>query len=181
MKNALPPLASCFALVLIGFPGRSALPVGQDTTSQGTPIPMTQLGPKRSGPRSSFTNESGIWDERRMVIRDRETWFDVWKRINSPGPTRAPYPTMLPLPEIEFSRDMLLVVTMGARPAARYAIIVDAVSERAKQIEIVVRNVSPGLGCIETQSLTQPVDIVQLQKREGSIVFRDLEVVTQCK
>lgn len=116
-----------------------------------------------------------------MVIRDRETWFDVWKQIHRPGPTGDTYPTMLPMPEIDFSRAMLVVVTMGERPTGGYAIIVDGVHEHAKQIEIVVRSVSPGRGCIETQSLTQPVDIVQLPKREGSIVFRDLEVVTQCK
>jgi hypothetical protein len=178
MKGALLFL---FVLFLISVSGRSALQANQETADQGTPVPVTQLGPKRSGPRWSFTGGSGIWDRRRMVIRDRETWFDVWKRIHSPDPTHGPYPTMPPLPEIDFSREMLVVVTMGERPTGGYAIIVDGVYERAKQIEIVVRSISPGRGCMETQSLTQPVDIVQLPKREGSIVFRDLEVVTQCK
>ncbi|MBA3766557.1 MAG: protease complex subunit PrcB family protein [Acidobacteria bacterium] len=178
MNHALPSL---LVLLLIGFPARSALRASQDTTAQGTPLPITQLGPKRSGPRFSLTLGSGIWDRRRMVIRDRETWSDAWKRIHSPGPTHDPYPTMPPLPAIDFSREMLVVVTMGERPTGGYAIIVDGVYERAKQIEIVVRNISPGRGCGTTQSLTQPVDIVQLPKREGSIVFRDLEVVNECK
>ncbi len=76
---------------------------------------------------------------------------------------------------------MLLVVTMGSEPTSGYAIVVDGVYERANQLEVVVRNVSPGRSsCITFSSVTQPVDIVEIEKREGSVVFRDVDIVTDC-
>ena len=116
-----------------------------------------------------------------MVIRDREAWLDVWKRIHSPDPTHGPYSTLPPLPEIDFSREMLIVVTLGARPTGGYGIIVDAVYEQHDQLEVVVRSISPGKSCFVTQSTTQPVDIVRLAKTERSVVFRETDDVHKCK
>jgi hypothetical protein len=116
-----------------------------------------------------------------MVIRDREAWLDLWKRVHSPDPTHGPYATMPPFPEIDFSSEMLIAVTSGARPTGGYGIIVDAISQQQDQVEIVVRDVSPGKECIVTQSATQPVDIVRLPKTERSIVFREVGVVHECK
>lgn len=170
-----------FGLFLITFSAHSGAQTNQETTYQGTPVPFTQLGPKRSGPRWSFTSNSGIWDRRRMVIRDDEAWLDLWKRVHSPDPTHGPYTTLPPLPEIDFSSEMLIVVSSGARPTGGYGIIIDAIYGQQNQIEIVVRDVSPGKECIVTQSATQPVDIVRLPKTARSIVFREVGVVHECK
>ncbi len=59
----------------------SAVDLSQEVKPQGTPLAIEQLGPKRSGPRTSYAVVSGVLDRRRMVIRDRETWVDVWKQI----------------------------------------------------------------------------------------------------
>jgi hypothetical protein len=166
----------------------SAVDLSQEVKPQGTPLAIVQLGPKRSGPRTSYALVCGIWDRRRMVIRDRETWGDVWKQIYSrpisfswTGPGGERVPTVPPPPpEIDFSRNMLLVVTMGSEPNGGYAITVDGVYEHANQLEVVVRNVSPGRSCFNLQYVTQPVDIVELEKREGSVVFRDVDIVTDC-
>jgi hypothetical protein len=165
----------------------SAVNMSQEPKPEGTPLTISQLGPKRSGPRTSYSFACGIRDRRRMVIRDRETWADVWKQIYS-GPISfswvpggKPVPNVPPpLPEIDFSRNMLLVVTMGDEPSGGYDITVDGVYEHANQLEVVVRNVSPGRGCMTTQNVPQPVDIVQLEKREGSVIFRDLNIVRDC-
>src|ERR1700732_1962680 len=42
--------------------------------SQGKPVPITPMGPKRPGPRASFTTGGGIWDQLRVVVRDRDAW-----------------------------------------------------------------------------------------------------------
>jgi hypothetical protein len=51
----------------------SAVDLSQEVKPQGTPLAIVQLGPKRSGPRTSYAVVSGFRDRRRMVIRDRET------------------------------------------------------------------------------------------------------------
>ncbi|MDX6383034.1 MAG: hypothetical protein QOK48_607 [Blastocatellia bacterium] len=174
-----------FATVMVS---NSAVNQSQEVKPQGTPLAIVQLGPKRSGPRTSYAVVSGFRDRRRMVIRDRETWGDVWKQIYSgpisfswTGPGSEKVPNLPPpLPQIDFSHNMLLVVTMGSEPNGGYAIVVDGVYEHANQLEVVVRNVSPGRSCFTAQVETQPVDIVEVEKREGSVIFRDVDIVTDC-
>jgi hypothetical protein len=175
-----------FLLVTVGF-SDSAVNQSQEPKSQGTPLAFKQLGPKRSGPRTSFSVVCGILDRRRMVIRDRETLADVWKQIYSAPtsfsltPEGKSIPTLPPPPpQIDFSRSMLLIVTMGSKPTGGYAIIVDGIYEHGDQLEVVVRNVSPGRNCGTFQSMTAPVDIVELEKREGAVTFRDLDIATDC-
>jgi hypothetical protein len=182
MKGFTLPLLIVTSVVSI-----SAVDASQEVKPQGTPVPFSQLGPKRPGPRTSYINISGFSDRRRMVIRDRETWVEVWKQINSgavsfsiPGPGQKRVPNVAPFPEIDFSRDMVLVVTMGSEPNGGYWIVVDGVYEHANQLEVVVRNVSPGRNCFTTQIVTQAADIVVLPKREDSVVFRDVDIVTDC-
>ena len=173
-----------FATVMVSD---SAVDLSQEVKPQGTPLAIVQLGPKRSGPRTSYAVVSGFRDRRRMVIRDRETWGDVWKQIYSGpmsftlGPGGETVPNLPPpAPQIDFSHNMLLVVTMGSEPTGGYAIVVDGVYEHANQLEVVVRNVSPGRNCFNQQYGSQPVDIVEVEKREGSVVFRDVDIVTDC-
>ena len=173
-----------FATVMVSD---SAVDLSQEVKPQGTPLAIVQLGPKRSGPRTSYAVVSGFRDRRRMVIRDRETWGDVWKQIYSgpisfswTGPGSEKVVNLPPpLPQIDFSHNMLLVVTMGSEPNGG-EILVDGVYEHANQLEVVVRNVSPGRSCFTLQYMTQPVDIVEVEKREGSVVFRDVDIVTDC-
>jgi hypothetical protein len=173
-----------FATVMVSD---SAVDLSQEVKPQGTPLAIVQLGPKRSGPRTSYAVVSGVSDRRRMVIRDRETWVDVWKQVNNGprsftlGPGGEAVPNLPPpAPQIDFSHNMVLVVTMGSEPTGGYAIVVDGVYEHANQLEVVVRNVSPGRSCFTFQYGTQPVDIVEVEKREGSVVFRDVDTLTDC-
>jgi hypothetical protein len=170
-------LLSFFVVLLISIPGLQVLRATQD--NQGRPVPITAMAPKRPGPRTSFTLGSGIWDQLRVVIRDRDAWLDVWKRIQRPDPNRGPYPEPPPLPEIDFSRDMIVVAAMGARPSSGYAIIIDAAYERNDRLEIVVRSVE-NRNCLAYAIMTAPVDIVRLPKTERSVVFREIEVVPDC-
>jgi protease stability complex PrcB-like protein len=174
-------LLSLVIVLLITFSSCSVLSGARQASYPGKPVPITSLGPKRSGPRWSFANNSGLWDRLRVVIRDIGEWSDVWKRINSPDPTHGPYSPLPPLPEIDFSRDMLIVVALGARPTGSYGIIIDGAYEKDNRLEIVVRSVSPGKSCFVTQSYTQPVDIVRVARTERPVVFRETELVHECK
>ncbi len=168
-----------FSLVvfLIGIPGLQVLRAAQEVAYQGKPVPITPMGPKRSGPRTSFSG-SIIEDPFRVVVRDRNTWLDVWKRIYQVVPSNGPYPE---LPEIDFSREMVVVAAMGQQPTSGYAIIIDAAYEREDRLEVVVKSViNLKCGAVLTV-VTSPIDIVRLPKIEGPVVFREIEVVPDCK
>ena len=172
MKRTLVVL---FALLLIGFSGYANLEAGQEGTNPGKAVPVTQLGPKRSGPRWSFTDGSGICDQLRIVIRDRDAWSYLWKRIYTPV-----CPTLPPLPDIDFSREMVVVVGLGTRPSSGYGIIVDGAYERGERLEVEVRSVTVK-GCGQFAVMTVPLDIVRLPKIDRPVVFREIEVVQNCK
>jgi PrcB C-terminal len=171
-------LLSLFVVLLISIPGLHGLCATQDY--QGKSVPITPMGPKRPGPRTSFTPGGGIWDQLRVVVRDRDAWLDVWKRIHRPDPNRGPYPEPPPLPEIDFSREIVVVAAMGRRPSSAYAIIIDGAYERNDRLEVVVRSVENRKGCPAYTIMTAPVDIVRLPKTERPVVFREIEVVPDC-
>lgn len=139
---------------------------------EGTAVPFAQLGPKRSGPRWSFTNNSGILEPLQVVIHDRKAWEELWKRIYPHNPP--------PTPQVDFSRDMLIVVAMGEQNTGGFGIIVDSVHERDDKLHVLVKSFSPGKNCGTSQSLTQPVDIVRVLKSGQAVIFRETSAISNC-
>lgn len=177
-------LLSLVVLLLINLSGYSILRATQDAHYQGTPVPITPLAPKpcpTCAPRQSFTAFSGIGEKLRMVIRDRDAWREMWKRIHSPNHGYGSVTELPPLPEIDFSREMIVVAAMGGQPSSAYAIVVDGAYERDDRLEIVVRSVSPGKGCMALAVVTAPVDVVRMPKTERSVVFRETEIAHDCQ
>jgi hypothetical protein len=172
-------LLSFVVVFLISIPGLQGLCATQDY--QGRPVPISPMGPKRPGPRTSFNPGGGIWDQLRVVVRDRDGWLDLWKGIHRPDPNRGPYPVPPPLPEIDFSREIVVVAAMGRRPSSGYAIIIDAAYERNDQLEVVVRSVENRKGCAAYTIITAPVDIVRLPKTERPVVYHEIEIVPDCQ
>jgi hypothetical protein len=167
-------LVSFLVLVFISSAGYS-MPQGARELL-GRSVPVTRLV-VTTGSNTSPMRGSGIWDELRIVIRDRQTWDSVWKRICRPDPFHDPYPSLLPLPEIDFSREMLVVVAMGQRPSGSYRIIVSSAHERDNRLDVEVENISP---CgADYAIMTAPVDIVRLPKSDLPVTFREVEV--KCK
>jgi len=162
---------SLFVLFLISSSFPWAAQAHQKACQQGRSLTVTQLGPQRSGPRWSLTDGSGLKERLRTVIRTREAWVEMWKRIYNANPDEA----MALLPEVDFSREMLIVAALGARPTGGYGIIVDSACEREKELQIVVRSLSRVKCGAVTQSLTQPLDIVRLPKSKLPVVFCEIE------
>lgn len=108
------------------------------------------------------------------MIRDRETWDSVWKRLFRPTSTSLP-----PLPEIDFSREMLVIVSMGARPGGLHRIIVNSAHQLNNRVEVEVQSMSPCGLALGIQ--TAPVDIVRIPKTDLTVTFREIEVKRGCK
>jgi len=177
MNRALLLLLTTF---LITNSGLTVLPVTQN--DQGTPVTVTPMGPKFPGLRVPFRTSCGLEDQLRLVVRDRAAWEDIWKRIHSIGPSHLPDPATPALPEIDFSREMVIVAAMGQRPTSGYGIIIDRAYayERNYRLEVLVRNVE-NRKCGGLTVVTSPVDIVRLPKTDRSVVFREIEVELDCK
>lgn len=162
--------------------------------SGGTAVRVTQLGPERSGPRWSYRDHSCLSSPARIVIRDRETWDEQWKQMWAGSACSGGrsftmdasghfVPMTIPAaPEIDFSREMIIVAAMG--PTLRDGITIEEAYERSGKLEVVVRSISPG-SCgsfaVQLQMRTQPVEIVRIVKSERPVVFREIKAAMECK
>ena len=137
----------------------------------GEPIPIVRLRPEPF----SLTYSSGLTQPQQLVVRDAAQWKQVWDAIwrgHSPQPA---------LPDIDFGREMVVVVARGARPTGGYSIFVDSATARADGIDLQFRSVSPAPGCGVTQALTQPVDIARIPRRNGRVIFTERREVLDCR
>jgi hypothetical protein len=119
----------------------------------------------------SFVYKSGLTESARVAVKDAEHWRTVWDQIwanHSEGPA---------LPEVDFSREMLVVAALGTRPSGGYSIYVDSAYYRTDHLEVVVRSISPGAGCGATTALTQPVDIARLPRSSKPVRYRERTAV----
>jgi hypothetical protein len=138
---------------------------------EGEVIPITRL---RAEPYT-FTYNSGLTDSARIVVQDANTWAATWTAIwrrHSPEPA---------LPNIDFSREMLVVAALATRSSGGYSIFVDSAYQRTDHIEVVIRKVSPGSRCGVTTALTEPVDIARLPRSSQPVRYREQSVVRDCE
>lgn len=169
-------LISLCALLVLAIP---ALCIGQVTRNESGPVtkvPVTPLAPTISGQRMAFT--AGLFlDQLRIVVRDRDTWVEVWNRINS-GPNSHNAP---PMPEIDFTSEILVVAAMGLRPSSGFQITIDTayLYESFPRLEVVVRSVE-NTRCGGFTVLTAPIDIVRIPRTERPVIFRETQVIAEC-
>lgn len=150
----------------------SAACAASDVTQPlGPSVPMIRL---RSEPYS-FAFYSGLDKPARLVVRDAATWQALWSQIYL---RQSPVP---PLPAIDFSRDMIVVVALGSHSTGGYGILLEGASEAGTGgIAVTVRSVSPGSNCVVTEAFTQPVDIALLPLRDGAVRFLERSQVSDC-
>ena len=70
---------------------------------------------------------------------------------------------------------------MGRRPSSAYGIFIDSAYERNYGLEVVVRSLENRKGCGAMTVMTAPVDIVRLPRTDRPVLFRETEVVPDCR
>jgi hypothetical protein len=153
---------------------------------RGKPLPITLLpwekmtgvslplrfGGTRPFPRppvNSFPSEKAF----RLVIKSRDEFTDFWKRLTAPIPPGNWVPSP---PDIDFSKEMIVVAAMGQRPSSGYWTIIDGACEVDGQVEVFVSNVED-VSCTGVLTvLTYPADAVRLPRSDLHVVFRETQV-----
>src|SRR4051812_24774009 len=111
-------IASVSILVLSAACGSGS---GFTQPHPGTSLTIVRL---RDEPYS-FSFNSGFDQPARVVVRDAATWRLVWNQVFL---RQTPVP---PLPSVDFSREMIVVVALGSRSSGGYSILLDGASELA--------------------------------------------------
>lgn len=160
-----PFVVSLLALVAAGCSSPLDAPVAH------TPVTVTRL---RSEP-SSFTYFSQLRQPERLVIRNQAAWVSAWASL---WPTFAPIPAP---PNVDFNSEMIVFVALGERPTGGYTILVDSAGASANGVTVWIGTSSPGLHCVTTQALTQPVDIARLPRTDAPVHFEEASRVVDCQ
>jgi hypothetical protein len=148
---------------------------GPPGSNSGEAIPITRLRSCLPLP-CPFASNSGLDDPLRVTIRDVEAWRKMWKQIYRRGPSPSPE-----LPDINFSKEMVILAALGSRPTGGYAIFIESIYKRDGRLVIKVSSQSAGKNCMVTQAVTQPLDIVRIPKSGMPVVFIENEIIRECK
>ena len=83
-------------------------------------------------------------------------------------------------PEIDFNEKTVVAVVMGQKSSGGYSVSLKQLEVKEDKIEFMVEEISPGENCFVTQSLTNPYQIIAIDKTEKSISFIGSTVINDC-
>ena len=121
-----------------------------------------------------YRHTSGFDTQQQFVVRDSATWATTWTRLLGSHRPRAP------LPAVDFSREMLVVASMGTRSSGGYTVGVDSVFVARDTVFFRVREQSPGSRCGTTAALTSPVGLARVEQTDRPTGFIISQVVSEC-
>lgn len=111
----------------------------------------------------------------RLVVQDSLEWSRIWRRVVGPANTA-------PVPAIDFTREMLVVVGMGEHPCLGYGISVDTVlRDRERRVYAVVRERHRGARCGCLNEVISPIDIVKVPRTERPVTFLERQETNVCE
>lgn len=159
MKPCLSLLAIGLALCWTPGCGQSLAP--DDAVGA---VPLTRL---TSEPHA-FSVFSAVDQPQRLAVRDAGTlaklWPAWWSTMSHPPP----------IPDVDFSREMLVVAALGAKPSSGFDVVLDSASARGDHLTVYVRTTSPPPGSAVLTVITRPIDIARVRRTSGAVVFQDL-------
>jgi hypothetical protein len=109
-----------------------------------------------------------------QVARDAAAWRRMWRQLNQ---GTVPQPR---LPKVDFSRDMVILVTQGEKPTAGYGIRVTSIRENTGSLIVSADERSPGRGCVVPQVVTAPYHAVSVRRSARPVVVVRRSVVRDC-
>jgi hypothetical protein len=110
-----------------------------------------------------------------LVIRDQQSWQDLWSRMTQNSPQLA-----LGLPTVDFAQDMVLVAAAGTRNTGGYSVAINGGTQSSGNATVNVLITSPGTGCVATQAFTSPVDMAITPRSDATIAFQIKQVAPGC-
>jgi hypothetical protein len=117
---------------------------------------------------------SGITRRDRIVIQDSAAWARVWPELVG---SHSPKPV---LPRVDFSRELIVIASMGQRSSGGYSISIDSALVKGDTITLAVTEQSPGPRCGTTAALSSPVALARVRRPPVPIRFLERTTVIAC-
>lgn len=117
---------------------------------------------------------SGLTEASDQLITSADQWAGVWAAIYS---TRSPVP---PRPEIDFSREALVLSALGTSNGINNLIERVRIFERGVVVSVIKERYSER--CLVLTAVGQPVHVVRIQRPDGNAVrVESRESVISCE
>jgi hypothetical protein len=142
---------------------------GPKMTGPSLPLRFGGTRPFPGPPVNSFPTKTGF----RAVLKTQEELSDFWERFTS----QMPPDNKPPQPEVDFSKDMIIVSAMGQRPTSGpYWTFIDGACETDDQVEVFVSDVDNDKCIGGFTTLSFPADAVLIPRTELPVVFRETRI-----
>lgn len=109
-------------------------------------------------------------EKKNYIIKTQAEWMQLLQKIGDE--LIAP---------IDFNKDMVIAVFQGQQPTGGYATEIMKILETELNLEVRIKEISPGPNCIVTQALTNPYHIVKLQKSAKEVLINVAKEITDCR
>ena len=114
-----------------------------------------QTFPIRSLKKGAF---SGIREAKEEVVKSADAWEKLWKQHSTAvGQSEK-------IPAVDFSKEMVVVATMGTKRTGGYSIEIVGAEAKDKTLKISVKKSSPPPDAMTIQALTAPFHFVAVPK-----------------
>jgi hypothetical protein len=132
--------------------------------------------PAERPPEVAFYHAQGFAGPLYAVVRDSAMWSWLWRGLNRGIMRVDGTPYELPLPRVDFAREMLVVVGIGARPTTAYWVHIDSLrlreargQERELWVYVTEERGTPRCGAAGT--ITRPAALARLRSVEAIVRF----------
>ncbi|MDC3343961.1 protease complex subunit PrcB family protein [Pseudomonadales bacterium] len=114
---------------------------------------------------AKWTGWNSITERANLVIKSREEWEEIWNGVSG---VYLPQPET---PEVDFDKNMIIAVFMGAKPNSCYSSLIAGIFKEEERIVVQVLEGHPGPSCICFSVITSPYHIVAVKKSETPVEF----------
>lgn len=159
-------------------PGTSTAGASAGVTGSPAPAPPGATGSVVDSVQASFTRmltqqNTGFDEPAELAIRDRASLESAWSRVFNQVQGN-------PAPDIDFSRETVILVALGRLGTGGHTVHVDGVGRSAEGAVVSYTASAPAEGCDVSQSMTSPVDVVRTPRIPGTVRFARHDAVQRC-
>ncbi len=137
---------------------------GDDDTVKNVPFEELQSG-----------GFSGIMNKKQVVIKNQSDYETLMNEVYY-NQDKMPV-----IPEVDFTKNYLVAVAVGARNTGGYAIQITGITESSSGMTVSVTETSPGKNCVVTESITYPYQIVKIPKTDKEVKFKTKQFIKDCQ
>lgn len=116
-----------------------------------------------------------ITDKREVLVTNNDDYMKLMNEVYSN------LDQMPRIPDVDFSKNDVIAVFLGARSEGAYTINVDKVIKRSDAVSCYVFETKPGANCVVTMSTSQPYEIVKVPKLNQKVKFVFKQRTQDCK